>query len=125
VRTVQGEWLDDEALRAAVRDWEAAEDADAYRVQWMLDQAAAGRMTPAGDDMNLFALVELLKLQGRQASPEGRQRAFNAMMAEADKRGEDDGERDPARIEQTHQAMLAAFQASMRPKAEGEGRDAS
>ncbi|MET8411272.1 hypothetical protein ABZV34_24725 [Streptomyces sp. NPDC005195] len=110
---MQGEWLDDEALRAAVREWEDAEEFDAYRVQWMLDQAAAGRVTPTGDDRKLFALVELLKSQGRQASPEGRQRAFNAMLTEAGKRSGGDGQRDPARIEQTHQAALAAFRASL------------
>ncbi|MFJ4926223.1 hypothetical protein [Streptomyces sp. NPDC088736] len=96
---VQGNWLDDEALCAAVREWVDAEELDAYRVEWMLDEAAAGRLIPTGDDAIMFALVEFLKSQGGQPSPDGRQRARDAMMAEVNKRSEGDDERDPARIE--------------------------
>lgn len=45
------EWLDDDALRAAVGDW------------------------VAGEDAQLFALTELLKSKNVEGSPEGRQRA--------------------------------------------------
>lgn len=121
--TVQGEWLDDEALRAVVREWADDEEFDAYRAEWMLDEAAAGRVIPTGDDAIMFALVEFLKSQGGQASPDGRQRALDAMMAEADKRSEGDGKRDPARIEQTHQALMAAF--LQQQKTDGESQDAS
>lgn len=103
---MQGDWLDDEALSAAVREWADTEEFDAYRVQLMLDQAAAGQVTPTGDDATLFALVELLKSQGRLISGEGK------------------GERDPARIEQTHQAALAAF-VQQQKETDGESQDAS
>ncbi|MFE2534950.1 hypothetical protein [Streptomyces sp. NPDC059371] len=101
------EWLDDEALSAAVGEWEANEQFDADRTELMLEQAAAGQVVPTGDDAVLFALAELLKLKGREPREDARQRAFSAMMDEAD--GVREHKRDPDRVEETHQALLKAF----------------
>ncbi|MFC8949507.1 hypothetical protein [Streptomyces rochei] len=74
---------------------------------WRLDELVEGRLQPSTRD-DVLTLMMIGALRSRQPLDEaGRRKAFDAMMAEA---GPDQTLRDPARIEQTCQAMLRAFE---------------
>ncbi|MET8816438.1 hypothetical protein ABZW47_31110 [Streptomyces sp. NPDC004549] len=80
---------------------------------WRLDELLAGRMQPTtSDDVRTLMTIRALRDQWPPNEP-ARLKAFDAMMAAAEGgAGTDKNQtpRDPARIEQTRQAMLSAFQ---------------
>ncbi|MFE0857275.1 hypothetical protein [Streptomyces mutabilis] len=80
---------------------------------WRLDELVEGRLQPSTRD-DVLTLMTIGALRSRQPLDEaGRRKAFDAMMAAAGagaEAGPDQTPRNPARIEQTCQAMLRAFE---------------
>lgn len=105
--------MSDEAMPDVT--WEEIADS------WRLDELVEGRMQPTTSD-DMLTLMTIGALRGRRPLNEtARQKAFDAMMAAAEGRAgadEDQTPRDPARIEQTRQAMLHAFEEAERQREE-------
>ncbi|MCL3999131.1 hypothetical protein [Streptomyces lavenduligriseus] len=88
---------------------------------WRLDELVEGRMQPTTND-DVLTLMAIGALRPRQPLDEAaRRRALDVMLAAAEggaKADEDHTPRDPARIEQTRQATLQAFENARRRRAE-------
>ncbi|GLX22424.1 hypothetical protein [Streptomyces lavendulae] len=98
--------MDDEAVPEVT--WEEIADS------WRLDELLEGRMLPTTSD-DVLTLMTIGVLRGRRPplSEAARRKALDAMLATADgcaASEEDKTPRDPARIEQTRQAMLRALE---------------
>ncbi|MGW0316018.1 hypothetical protein [Streptomyces flavidovirens] len=88
---------------------------------WRLDELLEGRMRPTTSD-DVLTLMTIGALRGRPPLSEAvRRKALDAMMAAADGGAgaeEDQTPRDPARIEQTRQAALRAFDEAQQQREE-------
>lgn len=111
-----GERVSDEA--APDETWEEV------ACSWRLDELLAGRMSPTTkDDVQTLMVIGALRSR-RPLNADARHSAFEAMMSAAVGRavaGADQAGRDPARIEQTRQAMLRAYEAAQEPREERPG----
>ncbi|MFF9244541.1 hypothetical protein ACF1AY_35390 [Streptomyces sp. NPDC014776] len=95
--------------------WEEVADS------WRLDELMEGRMQPTTSD-DVLMLMTIGALRPRQPLNEAvRRRTFDAMLAAAEdgaETAEDHTARDPARIEQTLQATLQAFEKARQQRPE-------
>ncbi|MGW3387307.1 hypothetical protein [Streptomyces cinereoruber] len=95
--------------------WEEVADS------WRLDELIEGRMQPTtSDDVQMLMTIGALRLR-HPLNEAARRRAFDAMLTAAEggtEAEEDHTPRDPARIEQTLQAMLQAFEKGRRQRPE-------
>ncbi|GGS28908.1 hypothetical protein GCM10010269_79550 [Streptomyces humidus] len=89
---------------------------------WRLDELLEGRMQPTTSD-DVLTLMTIVALRDRRAPLSGaaRRKALDVMMAAADGGAgaeDDQTPRDPARIEQTRQAALRAFEEAQQRREE-------
>ncbi|MEU2354353.1 hypothetical protein ABZ599_15530 [Streptomyces misionensis] len=88
---------------------------------WRLDELIEIRLQPSTSD-DVLTLMTIGALRSRRPLDKARRReAFDAMMAAADGGAETGPEqtlRDPARIEQTRQAMLRALEEDQQQREE-------
>ncbi|MFI2906913.1 hypothetical protein ACG2OD_01385 [Streptomyces sp. PDY-4] len=87
---------------------------------WRLDELIEGRLQPTTRD-DVLTLMTIGALRPRHTLDEAAQRrAFDAMLAAAGGGAETEGQtpRDPARIEQTLQATLRAFEKAQQQRTE-------